>query len=162
MKKNKHYNQRIVDADKHLKHPEKYIGTNRHNIQIRSGWEYNFLSYLDRNENIIEYSSEEIEIPYYFELDNPPRQRRYFPDFYIKYVNKNDKIVQAIIEIKPYKETQRPVITKNQRQKTKTYLIETYVKNKNKWSAAREFCRKKGWKFFVFTEKDLGLEKKYK
>ena len=38
--------------------------------------------YCDLNENILEWGSEEIAIPYRSPIDN--RVHRYFPDFYVK------------------------------------------------------------------------------
>ena len=38
--------------------------------------------YCDKNENVLEWSSEEIALPYKSPLDN--RIHRYFPDFYIR------------------------------------------------------------------------------
>ena len=60
---------------------EKYRGDHR-NIIYRSLWERKFMVYCDRNENILEWGSEEIVIPYRSPLDG--RIHRYFPDFYIK------------------------------------------------------------------------------
>jgi len=31
----------------------------------------------------------------------------------------------------------------------------TYAKNTAKWKAAEEYCRKKGWKFKILSEKDI-------
>ena len=45
--------------------------------------------YCDLNENILEWGSEEIVIPYRSPLDS--RVHRYFPDFYIKVREKNGK-----------------------------------------------------------------------
>ena len=38
--------------------------------------------YCDKNDNILEWASEEIAIPYRSPIDN--RVHRYFPDFYMK------------------------------------------------------------------------------
>jgi hypothetical protein len=155
-KRGNNFNQGIFPIGK-LKNPQKYVGKNKNQIVFRSGWEKIFILYCDKDPSILEWSSEEIVINYLFQLENPPRSHRYFPDFYIKYKNKDNKIIEAIIEIKPYKETIKPVITEKMQKKTKAYLMGTWIKNQNKWASAREFCRDKRWKFFVLTEKDLKI-----
>jgi len=134
-------------------YPKKYKGDVR-NIIYRSLWERKFMVYCDLNENILEWGSEEIALPYRSPIDN--RIHRYFPDFYIKYKNKSGKIVKSLIEVKPLKQTTPP--SKPQRQ-TKGYLFEAYeyAKNQAKWEAAREFCKDRMWEFKVLTEKELGI-----
>ena len=66
-------------------HPKKYRGDSS-NIIYRSLWERKFMVYCDMNENILEWGSEEIVVPYRSPIDN--RYHRYFPDFYIKYKDK--------------------------------------------------------------------------
>ena len=65
----------------------------------RSMWERRFMIYCDKSENILEWDSESIHIPYISPKDD--RWHNYYPDFYIKYKDKNDHIINAIIEIKP-------------------------------------------------------------
>ena len=76
------------------------------NIIYRSLWEKKFMLYCDKNENILEWGSEEIIIPYRSPVDN--RIHRYFPDFYVKARTKTGKLAKSIIEIKPYAQTQQP------------------------------------------------------
>ena len=61
--------------------PEKYVGDPT-NIIYRSLWALKFLKYCDTNENILEYASEELAIPYRSPIDG--KVHRYFPDAYIK------------------------------------------------------------------------------
>jgi len=131
--------------------PEKYRG-DVCNIIYRSSWERKFLYYCDMNKNIIEYSSEEVVIPYRSPVDN--RYHRYFPDFYIKYKDNNGKIKKSIIEIKPYKQCIEPKVQKT---KTKGYIYEVmeYAKNQAKWDAAKEWCLDRGYEFKVLTENEL-------
>ena len=133
---------------------KKYRG-NPTNIIYRSLWERKFMVYCDRNENILEWGSEEIAIPYKSPIDN--KWHRYFPDFYIKYKDSKGKIKRSIIEIKPFKQTQQPPL---QEKKTKSYVYEVtqYVTNQAKWAAADEFCKDRLWEFKVFTEKELGIK----
>lgn len=133
--------------------PKKYKGDST-NIIYRSLWERKFMVYCDKNENILEWGSEEIIVPYRSPVDN--RYHRYFPDFYIKYKDNNGKIKKSIIEIKPFKQCIEPKV---QRKKTKGYVYEVveYAKNQAKWKAAKEWCLDHGYEFKVLTENELGI-----
>ena len=131
--------------------PKKYKGDPT-NIVYRSLWERTFMKYCDTNENILEWFSEEIAVPYRSPIDN--KIHRYFPDFYIKVKESNGQIKKYIIEIKPKKQTIEPI---PQKRKTKGYIYEVYeyAKNQAKWKAAEEFCTDRGYEFKVLTEDDL-------
>ena len=130
---------------------KKYKGDHS-NIIYRSLWERKFMVYCDTNENILEWGSEELVIPYKSPLDN--KWHRYFPDFFIKYRDKKGDIKGSIIEIKPKKFCVAPKV---QSKKTKKYLYEVteYAKNQAKWEAAKEFCEDRRYEFKVLTEDDL-------
>ena len=136
-------------------YPRKYKGDPT-NIIYRSLWERRFMVYCDLNENILEWGSEEIALPYRSPIDN--RIHRYFPDFYIKVKESSGQIKKYIIEIKPKKQTIEPQVKKR---KTKSYIYEVYeyAKNQAKWKAAEEFCKDRMWEFRVLTEEDLGISK---
>ena len=125
------------------------------NIIYRSLWELKFMNYCDKNENILEWGSEELWIPYVSPKDN--RVHRYFPDFYIKYKNRHGNIQKSLIEIKPLKQTKKPNMSP--KRKTKTWMNEvvTYGVNQAKWKAAEEFCEDRLWDFKILTEKELGI-----
>ena len=110
--------------------------------------------YCDLNENILEWGSEEIVIPYRSPLDS--RVHRYFPDFYIKVREKNGNVQRSIIEIKPKRQCKEPKV---QKEKTKKYIYEVteYAKNQAKWKAAEDYCEDRKWQFKVLTEDDLGI-----
>jgi len=111
--------------------------------------------YCDKNQNILEWGSEEIALPYRSPIDN--RIHRYFPDFYIKVRETSGQIKKYIIEIKPKKQTVEPKV---QKKKTKGYIYEVYeyAKNQAKWKAAREFCKDRLWEFKIITEDELGIK----
>ena len=90
-------------------YPKKYKGDHT-NIIYRSLWERKFMVYCDTNTNILEWGSEEIALPYRSPLDN--KVHRYFPDFYIKVRESNNKIKKYIIEVKPAKQTIEPKVKK--------------------------------------------------
>ena len=64
---------------------QKYIGDIT-NIIYRSSWERRFMKYCDTNSSIIEWSSEELYVPYVSPIDN--KYHRYYPDFIIKVKSK--------------------------------------------------------------------------
>tara|TARA_S200002703_G_C3795154_1_gene245498 strand:- start:2319 stop:2756 length:438 start_codon:yes stop_codon:yes gene_type:complete len=135
-------------------YPKKYKGDHT-NIVYRSLWERKFMVYCDKNENILEWGSEEVVVPYHSPIDN--RYHRYFPDFYIKVRESNGKIKKMIIEIKPFKQCVEPKV---QKKKTRGYIYEVmeYAKNQAKWEAAKEWCLDRGYEFKVLTENELGIK----
>ena len=133
--------------------PKKYKGDPT-NIIYRSLWERKFMVYCDLNDNILEWGSEEIALPYKSPIDN--RMHRYFPDFYIKVKESTGQIKKYLIEVKPKRQTIEPQV---QKRKTKGYIYEVveYAKNQAKWKAAKEFCKDRLWEFKIITEDDLGI-----
>lgn len=135
------------------KNPKKYKGDPT-NIIYRSLWERKVMVFLDENESVLEWQSEELAIPYRSPKDN--RIHRYFPDFVAKMELPDGSTKTVIMEVKPKKETVEPKV---QSKKTRRYLTEvvTWGVNKAKWKSAREYCEDKGWEFRLITEDDLGL-----
>ena len=125
---------------------EKYKGDPT-NVVYRSHWEKCCFMWCDGNASVKEWSSEEIIIPYYYDVDK--KYHRYFPDLKIKFTD--GKVL--LVEIKPDKETRPPT----SKRKTKQYINEglTYVKNVNKWKAAKDYAQDRGWSFEIWTEKTL-------
>lgn len=136
------------------KNPKKYKG-DASNIIYRSSWELKLMIYLDSHPSVLQWSSEEIVIPYRSPLDG--RVHRYFPDFYVKKVNGEGKVESAIIEVKPLSQSVPPKV---QSKPTRRYIKEvaTYGINQAKWKAAKEFCEERSWKFVVMTERELGIK----
>jgi hypothetical protein len=136
-----------------LKNPSKYKG-NPTLVIYRSLWERSYMKKLDLNENILEWSSEEIALPYKSPLDK--RIHKYYPDFYVKERLSDGTIKKYIVEIKPKKQTLEPKVPKR---KTKGYIYEVYeyVKNQAKWKAAEDWCADMGYEFKILTEEDLNI-----
>jgi hypothetical protein len=134
------------------KNRSKYKGDSE-NVVYRSSWELRVMKWLDDNPNVIWWGSEEIIIKYRSPLDQ--KIHRYFPDFIVRLKQKNDTESTVVIEIKPHKQTIKPV----QKRKTNRFLQEaaTYAVNQEKWRAADLFCKEHGWQFKVLTEKDIGI-----
>lgn len=135
------------------KNPKKYKG-NPSMIYYRSLWELKFMKWCDMNNNVLEWGSEEIVVPYRSPLDG--RIHRYFVDFYIKVRSKTGSIKKYLIEIKPKKQTLEPTPPKR---KTPRYINEvtTYVVNQAKWDAAREWCADRQLEFLILTEDHLNV-----
>jgi hypothetical protein len=130
-----------------VKNRSKYKG-DPNNVIFRSLWERNAFKWCDENSSIRSWSSEEVVIPYFYEVDK--KYHRYFMDLKITYSDGKT----FLVEIKPEKETSPPEF---KGRKTKKYISEgmTYIKNMNKWAAAQNSAADRGWGFQVWTEKEL-------
>ena len=133
------------------KNPTKYIG-NINSINCRSLWERKFCKFLDFNESIIRWSFETLKIPYLSPIDN--KVHTYYPDFIVEKKNKSGSVETLVVEIKPEKQTKKPV-SKRKSKKTMIHENTVYAVNTTKWKAANEFCTKHEWKFVILTEKEL-------
>lgn len=135
------------------KNPSKYRG-NASNIVYRSSWELRVFKWMDDNQSVLEWASEECVIPYKSPVDQ--KLHRYFPDIWAKVKGMDGRTKTYLIEIKPEAQANEPKVKKKI---TKQYITEvcTYAINQAKWKAAREYCMDRKWEFKVLTEKDLGL-----
>lgn len=127
------------------KHPEKYVGDTT-KVRYMSSWELHLHEFFDNNPNVIRWSSEELAIPYVKPTDG--KIHRYFPDYWVEFLNKDGKIVQEIIEVKPQQQTKVP------RANSKQKLAETVqlAINISKWKSAQEWCKQRNIKFRIVTE----------
>jgi hypothetical protein len=125
------------------------------NIVYRSRWELKFMMYLDSQQNVIQWASEEFCIPYRSPIDN--RVHRYFPDFLVKKKTPENQIETLVVEIKPMSQSRPPAPQSGK--PTRSYLREVYNWgiNSAKWEAANKYCGERGWKFLVIGEKELGI-----
>ncbi len=127
-----------------LANPDKYVG--KRPITIRSNFERKFAKFrLDGNPDVVEWTSEDIRIPYIYEVDG--RKKSYYPDFWFKM--KDGK--EFIIEIKPSYQCSPP------KKKNPKRLAE-YIKNMNKWNACDAFVGElqsggRNIEFGIITEK---------
>lgn len=136
------------------KSPEKYSGDHT-KIVFRSSWEWSFMTWCDRNPSILEWSSEEFHIPYYYSVDE--KMHRYFVDFKIK-IKTPQGVFVFLIEIKPLAQIQRPKAPKKQTKKALSSYeeqIKEWVKNQEKWEAASKYALDRGWGFKVLSEHEL-------
>lgn len=128
-----------------ITNPAKYVGNKR--PRYRSSWEWQFMKFCDTNPSIQKWASEAISIPYRDPLTN--RNTIYVPDFFIQYLDKNNRLNSEIIEIKPASQTLLERVGKNK------YNQAQYVKNQAKWQAATIWCKQQGLKFRVINENDI-------
>lgn len=134
------------------KNTAKYVG-NSSNIVYRSLKERQVMKFFDETPDIIQWSSEEIVIPYKFDLDG--KMHRYFVDFFAEIKTRSGQTKKLLIEYKPKVQTKPPQKAKvNSRKRTARYVNEsmTYVKNMNKWDAAKAFADNNGMEFVVIHE----------
>jgi hypothetical protein len=127
------------------KNPHKYVG--KHTPRYRSGWELVFMQFCDTNDNIIQWASEAIKIPYRHPLTGKPTI--YVPDFFVLYENKRGQQVAEIVEIKPKKQS----LIESRTASAKDRAIVAI--NHAKWAAAKSYCQKLGVAFRVITEDDI-------
>jgi hypothetical protein len=131
-----------------LEHPEKYVG-DVDKVFYRSSWELEAHKFFDNSTKVIRWSSEEIPIKYIKPTDG--KVHRYFPDYWVEYVDRHGSVIQEIIEVKPAAQTRKP------RKNSKHALYEhiTLAINAAKWQAAMEWCKQHGMKFRILTERSL-------
>ena len=128
-----------------MKNPAKYVGTKQ--PTYRSSWELTFMNFCDTNKSILKWASEAIQIPYKDPLTG--RQTVYVPDFFIQYLDKNNRILTELIEIKPASQSILERVGKNK------YNQAQFVKNQAKWKAANYWCQQQGLRFRVLNENDI-------
>ena len=130
--------------------PKKYKGDYT-KIIYRSGWELKFMNYLDRQPDVISWSSEEVIIPYKSPIDN--KFHRYYPDFWVKTLKG-----ESLIEIKPKRQTLPPKENPKHRRR---YLkeVKTWGINSAIFAAAEQFCKSKGWEWRIITDDVFKLTK---
>lgn len=97
----------------------------------RSGWELAYMQYLDSSDVVKSFEYENIVIPYVSNI-RTGKQRKYYPDFLVEYVDGH----RELVEIKPKKRLQQVTVQK-------------------KLKAAEEWCRASGVTLVVITECEL-------
>lgn len=126
------------------KNPEKYVGKGK--PRYRSGWEHAFMRFCDTNDNILQWASESITIPYRNPITG--KQTVYVPDFLVMYRTKDNTTRAELIEIKPKKQS---VIESKASAQERAIVAVNYAK----WDAAVKWCRRNGLSFRVVTEDDI-------
>lgn len=132
------------------KYPDKYMG-DLSKIVYRSSWELECFRFFDNNMNIIRWGSEPCAIPYMKPTDKN-KLHKYYPDFYVEYINKDKEVIKEIIEVKPKKQMSQSTAKSH-----KTRLTEnlTYAINIAKWTAAKKWCEDRNITFKILNETQL-------
>jgi hypothetical protein len=125
--------------------PHKYVGNNK--PRYRSGWEFTFMQFCDRNDHVVQWASEAISIPYRNPLTGKPAN--YIPDFFIVYQNKHGQQIAEVVEIKPKKQSLIESKVASARDRAVVAV------NHAKWAAAMAWCKQARLTFRVITEDDL-------
>ena len=127
-----------------VKNAGKYVG--RGEPRYRSSWENVFMNFCDNNENVMQWASEPVRIPYRHPLTG--KMTNYVPDFIVTYRGPNNTTRAELIEIKPKSQS---MIEDRQSQRDRAVVAINYAK----WDAAQKWCRKQGLVFRVITEDQI-------
>lgn len=133
-----------------IKNPRKYRGNPTQCI-FRSLWERKFMKYCDTNEKVLRWSSEEVRIPYLSPIDR--RVHHYYVDFWIEVQDREGRIRECLVEIKPKRQLKKPEMKGSKTSYLKE--VRTFIINTEKWRSARMYCKKKNWSFKILTEREL-------
>jgi hypothetical protein len=137
------------------KNPKKYCGPNLGKIEYRSSWEHTVMMWFDKHPYILRWSSECIPIQYQHPFlrtkAGRPMMKTYLPDFFVVYMDRNQKQHAEIWEVKPLKEN--PWINQGGKFDTRTQGIRAV--NYAKWIGALKYCAKNRLQFKVLTEQDI-------
>jgi DNA-directed RNA polymerase subunit RPC12/RpoP len=97
-------------------------------LGYRSGLEEKLYKILDQHEEVLSFYSEPFQIDYI----HKGQAHKYTPDIFVTFMDGH----KELWEVKPTNQTDLEV-------------------NKNKWRAAEEACKIRGWSFKVFTEQGI-------
>lgn len=128
-----------------VRNPSKYVGQKA--PTYRSSWERKFMELCDSHPNVIKWASENIRIPYVHPFTG--KHTSYVPDFMMQYIDKDGGEHIELIEIKPVSQSTFESAGKSKVNKQQV------VVNSAKWTAAQEWCQRKGIKFRIITENQI-------
>jgi hypothetical protein len=102
-------------------------------LSYRSGLEEKLYKILDQHDDVMSFYSE----PFHIDYIHRGQAHKYIPDLIVHFMDGR----KAVWEVKPANQTD-------------------LEQNKNKWRAAEQACKVRGWEFEVFTEQRINkLEK---
>ena len=127
-----------------VRNPGKYVG--KGTPRYRSGWEMTFMMFLDSNDNIVQWASESITIPYRNPITG--KQSMYVPDFFVTYRGRDNTTRAELIEIKPKKQS---VIEEKMSSRDRAVVAINYAK----WHEASKWAKRNGMTFRVITEDQM-------
>lgn len=97
-------------------------------LGYRSGLEEKLYKILDQHDEVVSFYSE----PFHINYIHKGQPHKYTPDLFVSFMDGH----KELWEVKPANQTDLEV-------------------NKNKWHAAEEACKIRGWNFKVFTEQGI-------
>lgn len=127
-----------------VRNPQKYVGKGQ--PRFRSSWESVFMQFCDTNDNVINWASEPVSIPYRHPLTG--KMTTYVPDFIVTYRGPNNTVRAELIEIKPKNQS---VLENKMKDRDKAVIAINYAK----WDQATKWARQNGMTFRVITENDI-------
>ena len=127
-----------------VRNPAKYVGKGQ--PRYRSGWELTFMMFLDSNDNVLQWASESLSIPYRNPITG--KQSMYVPDFLVTYRGRNNTTIAELIEIKPKKQS---LIESKMNDRDRAIVAVNYAK----WHHATLWAKRNGLTFRVITEDDI-------
>jgi hypothetical protein len=127
-----------------VKNATKYVGLGT--PRYRSGWELTFMMFLDSNDNVLQWASESIRIPYRNPLTG--KQSIYVPDFLVTYRGRNNTTIAELIKIKPKKQS---LLESKASDRDRAIVAVNYAK----WHQATLWCKKNGLTFRVINEDQI-------
>jgi hypothetical protein len=127
-----------------VKNVAKYVG--KGTPKYRSGWELTFMMFLDSNDNVLQWASESVRIPYRNPLTG--KQSIYIPDFLVTYRGRNNTTIAELIEIKPKKQS---LLESKASDRDRAIVALNYAK----WHSATLWCKKNGLTFRVINEDQI-------
>jgi hypothetical protein len=104
------------------------------------------MRFCDTNDNILQWASESIAIPYRHPLTG--KMTNYIPDFLITYRTRNNTVKAELIEIKPKGQS---LVTEGQKPRDRAVVAVNYAK----WDAATKWAQRNGLVFRVITEDQM-------
>jgi hypothetical protein len=122
----------------------KYVGNGA--PRWRSSWEHVFMRFCDENDNILQWASECVRIPYRHPLTG--KMTNYVPDFLITYRTQKNTVKAELIEIKP---SSQSMLREGQNQRDRAIV----AINMAKWHAATLWARQNGLTFRVINESNM-------
>ena len=127
-----------------VRNPGKYVG--KGTPRYRSVWEMTFMMFLDSNDNIVQWASESISIPYRNPITG--KQSMYVPDFFVTYRGRDNTTRAELIEIKPKKQS---LIESKMTDRDRAIVAVNYAK----WASAQKWCQRNGLTFRVINEDQI-------
>ena len=102
--------------------------------------------FCDNNDNVIQWASEPVSIPYRHPLTG--KMTTYVPDFIVTYRGPNDTVRAELVEIKPKRQS---IVESKMKSNERAVIAINYAK----WDQATKWARQNGLTFRVITEDQI-------